>query len=246
MKQKPIRLDLWLVELGLVDSREQARRLIMAGEVMIDGRRALKASEKAGPENEVEVRNRPQFVGRGGLKLAGALDSFGIDPAGKVCADLGASTGGFTDCLLQRGAAKVYAIDVGHNQLAWKIRSHSQVMVMEGVNARHLESLPEPIDFCVMDLSFISLTRVLPAAFSLLSESGEIVALVKPQFELDRASVGKGGVVREPERHQEAVRKVVEYVENSLDKHCRGVSESPLQGADGNREFFVWLSHKSD
>lgn len=236
------RLDQALVSLGLVPSRQAAQRCIMAGEVKVNGHPVTKAASPVPPDAEIEMAAKLPYVGRGGLKLAGALDHFGIAPAGWVCADLGASTGGFTDCLLQRGATKVYAIDVGHNQLAWKIRSDPRVLVMEGVNARHLQELPEPVDFCVMDLSFISLRLVLPSAFKLLRENGSVLALVKPQFELERGAVGKGGVVRDADLQQKALDGVRIFAEKALDKRCLGTTESPITGADGNREFFIWLS----
>ncbi|MGE5138241.1 MAG: TlyA family RNA methyltransferase, partial [Rudaea sp.] len=176
------RLDVQMVERGLAETRERAQALIMAGEVTVDGRRVDKAGAPVDVAAEITVRAPLPYVGRGGYKLAGALDAFGVQPAGKVCADIGASTGGFTDVLLQRGAARVYAIDVGYGQLAWKLRKDPRVVVMDRVNARYLEALPEPVDLAVIDVSFISLELILPAALRLLTENGEIVGLVKPQF----------------------------------------------------------------
>jgi len=201
------RVDAVLVSRGLCDSREQAKRLIMAGEVLVGTERVSKPSQKVESDALLKVKERPKYVGRGGFKLEGALKEFGVDPTGWVCADLGASTGGFTDCLLQSGAARVHAIDVGTNQLVWKLRSDDRVISKEKFNARNLEpeDLGEPVKLVVMDLSFISLTKVLPAAFGVLEEGGSVISLVKPQFELSREEVGKGGIVREPELHQKAV-----------------------------------------
>jgi 23S rRNA (cytidine1920-2'-O)/16S rRNA (cytidine1409-2'-O)-methyltransferase len=197
------RVDVLLVEKGLCESREQAKRLILAGEVRIGDRVVDKPGQKLADDAALEVREKPKFVGRGGIKLEGALEAFGIDPTGWVCIDVGASTGGFTDCLLQHGAAKVHAVDVGTNQLVWKLRSDPRVVVKEQFNARHMvpEDLGEKVRLAVMDLSFISLTKVLPAVFSVLDDEGSVVCLIKPQFELDRADISKGGIVRDPALH---------------------------------------------
>jgi 23S rRNA (cytidine1920-2'-O)/16S rRNA (cytidine1409-2'-O)-methyltransferase len=236
------RLDLELVERGLAESREQARRLILAGEVRVNGHLADKAARPTRPDEAVEVLARPKFVGRGGLKLEGALEAFGIDVAGLVCADLGASTGGFTDCLLQRGAARVHCFDVGTNQLAWKVRSDPRVIARERFNARHLraEDVGEPVDLVVMDLSFISLTKVLPAAWGILRPGGSVLCLIKPQFEAERAAVGKGGIVRDPAARAAAVEKIRSFAETS-EKHWRGCVESPITGSDGNHEYLAWI-----
>jgi len=237
------RLDVALVERGLCESREQARRLILAGEVRVNGHCVDKASRKVLADNALEIMQRPRFVSRGGLKLEAALNAFEINPAGWVCADIGSSTGGFTDCLLQYGAAKVFCFDVGTNQLAWKIRSHPQVIAREQFNARNLqpEDVSEPVRLAVMDLSFISLTLVLPAVWRILDAQGMTLCLIKPQFELERDKVGKGGVVREAASQEQAVEKIRRFaLEN--DKEWRGVVDSPITGMDGNREFLAWIA----
>lgn len=234
------RVDSLLVTRGLCESREQAKRLVMAGEVLAGTERVAKPSQKIDPETPLTVKERPRYVGRGGLKLKGALKAFGIDPTGWVCADVGASTGGFTDCLLQHGAAKVFALDVGTNQLAWKIRNDPRVVAREKFNCRHLtpEDLGEKVRLAVMDLSFISLTKVLPAVFSVLENGGEVIALVKPQFELSRDEVGKGGIVRDPALHEKAVEKIRDFVETEGRKWLEHI-ESPITGGDGNVEFLA-------
>ncbi len=237
------RLDQHLVAIGLCESREMAKRLILAGEVRIDGHRADKPATPVPEDAEVTIRERPKFVSRGGLKLEAALDAFGIDVEGKIGLDIGASTGGFTDCLLQRGAAKVYAFDVGTNQLAWKIRSDPRVVSREQFNCRDLqpEDLDEPPDLVVSDVSFISLTRILPAATRVLAAGGELVVLIKPQFELERDQVGKGGIVRDPALRQLAVDKICTFATTELNLRIGGVIDSPIEGATGNREFLAWL-----
>ncbi len=236
------RLDVLLVRRGLCPSREKAQRLIMAGEVFSQGTRLVKASQTFPEETPIEVREPDRFVGRGGLKLEAALNRFGIDPSGWTCLDVGASTGGFTDCLLQRGAAKVYALDVGHGQLAWSIRSDPRVVVMEHCNARHLQpgDLPEKVRLAVADVSFISLTLVLPPVAGLLTDGGMMVALIKPQFELSRAEVGRGGVVRDGGAQLRAVDKIRDFAA-VRGWGWGGVVESPITGADGNREFLCHL-----
>jgi 23S rRNA (cytidine1920-2'-O)/16S rRNA (cytidine1409-2'-O)-methyltransferase len=243
---KKSRLDQVLVTRGFFDSREQAQRAIMAGEIKVGTRVAAKASELIAPEAEVSVAAVPKYVGRGGLKLEGALDFFGIDAAGKMALDIGASTGGFTDCLLQRGAAKVYAVDVGHDQLAWKIRKDPRVVVLEKINARSLsrEDIPEPVDICVIDVSFISLTLILPNAFDLITPDGVIIALIKPQFELERTDIGRGGLVRAPELHEKAKTKIVNFVTH-LGHPVIGITPSAIKGTDGNQEFFICLQKRS-
>jgi len=240
---KKERADALLVARGLADSREQAKRLILAGEVRSGDRTIDKPSVQLPPDAPLEVREKLKYVGRGGLKIEGALDAFGIDPAGWVCLDVGASTGGFTDCLLQRGAARVHAIDVGTNQLVWKLRSDPRVVAREKFNARYLTEadLGERVKLAVMDLSFISLTKVLPAVFSVLEEGGMVVPLIKPQFELDRDDIGKGGIVRDPALHERAVEKIRRFVEES-GCEWRGVIESPITGTDGNKEFLAWIA----
>jgi len=239
------RLDAVLVARGLCASKEQALRLILAGEVRVDGHVCDKASTAIGGSAAIEVRERPRYVSRGGLKLERALDVFGIDPAGRVCLDIGASTGGFTDCLLQRGAARVHAFDAGTNQLAWKLREDARVVVRERFNVRHLvpADVGEPVGLVVIDVSFISLTRVLAPAFSVLGAGGSVVSLIKPQFELDRRDVGKGGIVRDPALHARAVARIRDFVTLDLAKEWRGQTDSPITGTDGNREFLAWLTH---
>lgn len=236
------RLDILLAERGLFGTREKARRAIMAGEVRVGESVVDKPGTRIAEDAAISVKSVNRYVGRGGLKLEAALKHFAIDPTGKICLDIGASTGGFTDCLLQHGAAKVHAIDVGHGQLDWKIRSDPRVVVREKLNARHLTraDIPDPVDLCVADVSFISLTLILPAAFELLTPEGVIVSLIKPQFELRREDVGKGGIVREPQLHERAVRKIEDFVRN-LGKSWCGVIESPIEGMDGNKEFLACL-----
>ena len=236
------RLDQLLVARGLFESREKAQRAIMAGEVKVGTRVAAKPSEQVGNDAAVEVAEKPRFVGRGGLKLEGALDHFGIAVKDKTALDIGASTGGFTDCLLQRDARHVFAVDVGHDQLAWKIRQDPRVTVFEKLNARTLSSreIPEPIDICVIDVSFISLTLILPNAFELLTPDGVILALIKPQFELQRDDVSRGGVVRDPELQQRATNKIRDFVERAGHR-VDGIVPSVIQGTEGNQEFFACL-----
>ena len=237
------RVDALLVSRGLCESRELAKRLIMAGKVLCGTERVNKPSQKVAPDAALAVKERPKYVGRGGFKIEGALKEFGIDPTGWVCADLGASTGGFTDCLLQHGAAKVHAIDVGTNQLVWKLRSDERVVSRERFNARNLtvDDIGERVKLVVMDLSFISLTKVLPSAFSILEEGGSVISLVKPQFELSREEVGKGGIVREPRLHQKSVDKIREFITNELGREWAGLITSPITGTDGNVEFLAWM-----
>lgn len=238
-----MRLDLWLVRHGFFPSREQAQAAVLAGRVLVDGVPETKAGRMVRPEARVEVRGEdPPFVSRGGLKLAGALDAFGLDVSGLVAADIGASTGGFTDCLLQRGARRVYAVDVGYGQLAWKLRQDPRVLVLERVNARYLSrrEIPEPLDLAVIDVSFISLEKVLAPVRDLLGPHGVIVALVKPQFEAGPGQVGKRGVVRDPAVHREVLRRV-SAAAAALGLHAAGVVASPLRGEEGNAEFFLLL-----
>jgi 23S rRNA (cytidine1920-2'-O)/16S rRNA (cytidine1409-2'-O)-methyltransferase len=242
MKTKQ-RLDVLLVERGMVDSREKARGLILAGQVLVDGQKLDKAGHAVSPESRIELLASPRYVGRGGLKLEAALDHFAIPVAGKICLDIGSSTGGFTDCLLQRGAARVYAIDVGTGQLDWKLRNDPRVIVQEQLNARYLtrSEVPEPIALAVCDVSFISITMILPAVENLLAGNGEMVILVKPQFELEREQVGKGGIVRDPLLHQRACRRVEEVVQRS--GFQTDIIPSPVLGAEGNQEFLLYARH---
>ena len=236
------RVDVLLVARGLCDTREQAKRLVLAGEVRTGDRVIDKPSTKLLADAPLTLKEKPKYVGRGGLKMEGALDAFGISPEGRVCLDIGASTGGFTDCLLQRGATRVHAVDVGTNQLVWKLRNDPRVAVKEKFNARNLveADLGERVSLIVIDVSFISLTKILPAAFGVLEEGGEIVPLIKPQFELQRDDIGKGGIVRDPELHQRAVDKIRDFVEG-MGREWRGVIDSPITGTDGNREFLARL-----
>ncbi|MGZ4983524.1 MAG: TlyA family RNA methyltransferase [Chthoniobacterales bacterium] len=240
MSAKRARLDAVLVEQGLFPSREQAQRAVMAGEVRLGDRVLNKSSVLVESNAALSVATPPKFVGRGGLKLDGVLDHFAIDPRGMIALDIGASTGGFTDCLLQRGAKKVYAIDVGHGQLAWKIREDPRVIVRENLNARYLsrDDIPEPIDLCVIDVSFISLTLILPRAFELVTPSGVILALIKPQFELEKADVGRGGIVKDPALHAKAQDKIEQFVRQS-GHEIVGLAPSSITGTDGNQEFFI-------
>jgi len=245
-KSKRSRVDIFLVEQGLFPSREQAQRAVMAGEVRIGDQVVSKSSFMVAPGAEVSLRAHSPYVGRGGVKLAGALDHFEIPVPGTTALDIGASTGGFTDCLLQRGAAKVYAIDVGHGQLAWKIRNDSRVIVREKLNARFLsrEDVPETVDLCVIDVSFISLTLILPNAFDLVTPNGVILALIKPQFELQAADVAHGGIVRDPALHEKAQEKIRDFVVKA-GHNLIGLVPSAITGADGNREFFICVRRKS-
>lgn len=233
------RLDRLLVERGLAPTREKAQALIMAGAVFVDGHKAAKSGQPVGAEASIEVVAQARFVGRGGLKLDAAIARFGIEPAGRICLDVGASTGGFTDCLLQRGAARVHAVDVGSGQLDWKIRSDPRVVVHEKLNARYLrpEDLGERIDLAVCDVSFISVTLILPAISEVLQPGAQLVILVKPQFEAGKGQVGKGGIVREPELHQAACRRVDDAVRQLGFETA--LMESPILGAEGNREFLL-------
>jgi 23S rRNA (cytidine1920-2'-O)/16S rRNA (cytidine1409-2'-O)-methyltransferase len=239
---KKLRLDQLLVGKGLFASREQARRAIMAGDVMIGTRILAKPSELLDEQAPITLKPTRKYVGRGALKLEAAVDHFHIDVDGKTALDIGASTGGFTDCLLQRGAVKVYAVDVGHGQLDWKLRIDPRVIVLEKVNARSLtpEHILELVDICVIDVSFISLTLVLPNAFDLIPPNGLILALIKPQFELQRSEVGKGGIVRDQDLHLKAQDKIVAFVTH-LGHSVVGIVPSVIKGADGNQEFFACI-----
>lgn len=238
------RIDRVLVERGLVESREKAARLILAGEVLVDGQRVDKAGALVPATADIEVRGRSPFVSRGGEKLVDALDHFRVDPRGRVCVDVGASSGGFTDCLLQRGALRVHAVDVGTAQLDQKLRRDPRVVVMERTNARTLDPrlFEERPSLAVVDVAFISLEKVLPAVFGVLTPRGEVLALVKPQFEVGRQAVGKGGVVRDPVLHRAVITRLARYAV-LRGWHVFGVSASPLRGPKGNREFFLHLAN---
>ena len=233
------RLDVLLVERGLAESRTQAQRLIGAGQVRVAGQVADKPGVRVAVDVEIEVEAAPRFVSRGGEKLEAALARFGLDVAGMVVADVGASTGGFTDCLLQHGAQRVYAIDVGYGQLDWRLRGDPRVVVMERTNARYLESLPEYVDLVVADVSFISLGLILPVAVRWLRPEGQVLALVKPQFEAGRREVRRGGVVRDPQVQRSVLRRIV-GIAAELELGLRGLMPSPLRGPAGNVEFLGW------
>jgi 23S rRNA (cytidine1920-2'-O)/16S rRNA (cytidine1409-2'-O)-methyltransferase len=243
---KKMRLDQVLVARALYPSREQAQRAVMAGEVRIGEQVVQKASLLVDPNAMIATAAAPRFVGRGGLKLEGALDFFRIDVRDQIAVDIGASTGGFTDCLLQRGARKVYAIDVGHGQLAWKIRNDPRVTVFEKTNARTISPslIGEAATVCVIDVSFISLTLILPNAFQLVTPCGIVLALIKPQFELERADVGRGGIVRDESLQEKAQRKIASFVER-CGHEVIGLAPSVVAGADGNREFFLCARKRS-
>lgn len=240
---KKDRTDALLVARGLCDSREQAKRLILAREVRSGDRVIDKPSTKLAEDAPLEVKEKLRYVGRGGLKLEGALDYFSIAPAGWTCIDVGSSTGGFTDCLLQRGACRVHAVDVGTNQLVWKLRNDPRVIVKEQFNARHMvpEDIGELCDLAVMDLSFISLTKVLPAVFSVLKPRGSVVCLIKPQFELQREDITRGGIVRDPALHERAVEKIRHFATTECGHEWHGLIPSPITGMDGNQEFLAWI-----
>ncbi|MBT4934953.1 MAG: TlyA family RNA methyltransferase [Rhodospirillaceae bacterium] len=236
------RLDQVLVDRGLVESRAKAQGLIMAGKVYSETRRLDKAGQKVSADLPLEVKGQDHpWVSRGGLKLSKGLEHFDISPDGLICLDVGASTGGFTDVLLVGGAKKVYAVDVGHGQLAWKIRQNPAVEVLERTNARYItaEQISDPIDLIVCDASFIGLQTVLPAALSLAAPGAHLIALIKPQFEVGKGRVGKGGVVREPELHREVCEKIQNWLESLAGWTVMGVTESPIKGPEGNREFLI-------
>jgi 23S rRNA (cytidine1920-2'-O)/16S rRNA (cytidine1409-2'-O)-methyltransferase len=239
------RLDLALVRRGLAPSRERARALIMAGQIYVDNRILDKPGTLIPLDADCRLAEVPaelKYVSRGGLKLEKALDTFHLNPQGLVALDVGASTGGFTDCLLRHGAARVYAVDVGHGQLAWTLRNDPRVVVMEHTNIRHLTSLPEPVQCVVIDVSFISLRLVLPAIVPLLAPAAWIVALVKPQFEAGKAEADKGaGVISDPAVHTRVLNELQEWIAEHTPLQVRGLTESPIYGRDGNKEFLLYL-----
>ncbi len=242
MKRR-VRLDQLLVERGLAESRAKAQALIRAGQVLVDGRVVDKPGTPVPRDAEVVLKARPRYVSRGGEKLEAALRAFDIDPHGKVCLDVGASTGGFTDCLLQHGARRVHAVDVGRGLLHWRLRNDPRVVVHEGVNARYLrpEEIGEPVDLAAVDVSFISLRLILPALVGIVRPKGDVIALVKPQFEAGRDKVGRGGVVRDPGVHREVVAGIARFAEEELGWSVAGAIRSPLLGPAGNVEFFLHL-----
>ncbi len=239
------RLDKLLVNKGLVESRQRAQALIMAGSVVVNDAVCNKAGSNFPPDVNITLKKSPlPYVSRGGLKLAGALEEFSLDVKGKTAIDVGASTGGFTDCLLQNGAKKVYAIDVGYGQLAWKLRQDERVVVIERTNIRHFtpDRLPEKVDLAVIDTSFISLTLVIPAVIPLLKPKAVIIALIKPQFEVGKGEVGKGGVVRDDEKKRAVIKKIAEFARR-YDLAELGLTSSPISGPKGNQEFLIsWKS----
>jgi len=237
------RLDVLVTSLGLCDSREQAQRLILAGEVSVKGQVITKPGTKVDDTLPIAIKNKPRYVSRGGLKLEGALKAFPVKAEGKICLDIGSSTGGFTDCLLQNGALRVHAVDVGTNQLVWKLRNDPRVIVKEQFNARYMTpaDLGEKAQLIVSDVSFISLTKILPAAYDCLEEGGDLLVLIKPQFELQPEDIGPGGIVRDPLLHQRAVDKIHDFVTTELHREWMGVADSPITGMEGNKEFLAWL-----
>lgn len=234
------RLDVLLVEHGLSVSRSKAQALVLAGEVLVNNKASTKPGMKIPRNSTIELISHPPYVGRGGLKLAGALDEFDVDVTDLVCADVGASTGGFTDVLIQHKARLVYAIDVGYGQLDWKLRNDERVVVMERTNARYLDTLPEKVKLATVDVSFISLKLIMPQVKNWLSVTGKIIALIKPQFEAGREKVEKGGVVRNPEVHRSVLIDIVQWA-MSIELYPAGLIRSPIKGASGNQEFLLLL-----
>ncbi len=243
-----VRLDKLLAERGLVESREKGQRLVMAGQVLVNGQPVTKAGYQVADDVEIVIREQERFVSRGGEKLQAAFDHFPVSAEGKDCLDIGASTGGFTDCLLQHGAARVVAVDVGKGQLHWKLRQSDHVTVIDKFNARYLtpDDLPFVPELVVIDVSFISLTRILPAAIGVMAEGGQLVTLIKPQFEAGRDQVAKGGVVKDEAVRRQVVDKVRAFGEDELGLKCRGVCQSPIRGPAGNVEFLaLWHGEKT-
>ncbi|MCW8915683.1 MAG: TlyA family RNA methyltransferase [Magnetovibrio sp.] len=241
-KPGKLRLDQLLVERGLVETRSRGQAMIMAGNVYSDTKRMDKAGQQVKPDIPIEIKGQDHpWVSRGGLKLEKGLKHFDINVTGKTCIDVGSSTGGFTDVLLTNGAAKVFAVDVGQGQLAWKLRSDERVVVMEKTNARHLtaEDIPDPVNMVVCDASFIGLETVLPAVLSLVEPGGRVIALIKPQFEVGKGRVGKGGVVRDPELHKEVCERIEAWLGNLDGWTVQGITESPIKGPEGNVEFLI-------
>ncbi len=241
------RLDAYIVELGLCESREKAKAAIMAGDVYVNGQKALKAGDTVKEADQIEVRGGMEFVSRGGYKLKKAMAAFPIVLTGKVCMDIGASTGGFTDCMLQNGAKKVYAVDVGYGQLAWKLRSDERVVNLERTNIRYLthEQVPEPLDFASVDVAFISLKLVLPVAYEFLADTGACVCLIKPQFEAGRENVGKKGVVRDIGVHVQVIKEICAFA-SETGFTVRGLDYSPIKGPEGNIEYLLYLMKRGE
>ena len=241
------RLDILIAQRGLAESRERAKAYIMAGVVYVNGQKEDKAGLKVDVTASIEVREKMRYVSRGGFKLEKAMAQFPIELEGKTCMDVGASTGGFTDCMLQNGAVKVYSIDVGYGQLAWKLREDERVVCMEKTNMRYVthEQIPEEIDFSSIDVSFISLTKILLPVYNLIKEGGEVVALIKPQFEAGREQVEKHGVVRDPKVHKQVIHLVWEYAK-SIGFSIRGLDFSPIKGPEGNIEYLIYLKKATE
>jgi 23S rRNA (cytidine1920-2'-O)/16S rRNA (cytidine1409-2'-O)-methyltransferase len=237
------RIDRLLVERGLAESRARAQAMVLAGQVLVGDQRINKPGQMIPTDAEIRIKGGTlRYVSRGGLKLEAALREFRVDPRGKTCIDIGASTGGFTDCLLQHGAAKVWAVDVGHNQLAWRLRSSPQVVVMEGVNARNLseDQFPVQFDIATIDVSFISLKLILPVVARVIAETSDVIALIKPQFEVGKGEVGRGGIVTDPAKHRRVINEVTESA-RAIGLNALGLMPSPILGAEGNCEFFIHL-----
>ncbi|MBB6625189.1 TlyA family RNA methyltransferase [Clostridium gasigenes] len=248
MSIKKERIDILLVEKGIITSRERAKTNIMAGKIFVNGHRVDKVGEKVDVDAEIIFKGEEiPYVSRGGLKLEKAMKSFNIILEDKVCMDIGASTGGFTDCMLQNHASKVFAVDVGYGQFAWKLRTDERVVCMERTNIRYVtpEEIGEKLDFASIDVSFISLKTIMPATVNLLKEDGEIVALIKPQFEAGRDKVGKKGVIRDINVHKEVVTKIVDYL-ISKELNILGISYSPIKGPEGNREYLVYFTKNKE
>jgi 23S rRNA (cytidine1920-2'-O)/16S rRNA (cytidine1409-2'-O)-methyltransferase len=244
MAEKKERLDLLLVEKGIITSREKAKACIMEGKVYVEGQKVDKAGEKVSYNANIEYRGDTlKYVSRGGLKLEKAMNTYNISLENKVCMDIGASTGGFTDCMLQNKASKVFSVDVGYGQFAWKLRTDERVVCMERTNIRYvkLEDIGEPLDFASIDVSFISLKKIMPATLNLLKDDGEVVALIKPQFEAGREKVGKKGVIREISTHKEVVFGIIDFLIDQ-ELNVMGVGYSPIKGPEGNREYLVYFS----
>ncbi|HJQ71140.1 MAG TPA: TlyA family RNA methyltransferase [Blastocatellia bacterium] len=242
------RIDKLLVERGFAESRNRAQSMVMAGQVLVGDQRIDKAGYLVDTDAAIRIKGEtPRYVSRGGLKLEAALSRFKVDPRGKNCIDVGASTGGFTDCLLQQGAARVTAVDVGHNQLAWQMRQDPRVEVIEGLNARNLNerAWPEQFDLATVDVSFISLTKILPALFGVLAEEADSIALIKPQFEVGKGEVGKGGIVADPAKHRRVLTEIVDFARDT-GLSVVGLMGSPILGAEGNREFLIHLARAQE
>lgn len=240
------RLDVMVTQRGYAESREQAQRLIMAGKVRVDGQIATKSGHRLDESASIEVEAPVRFVGRGGDKLEAAFEAFDLDVNGMICLDIGSSTGGFTDCLLQHGAARVYAVDVGKGLLHWKLRNNERVAVREDTNARYLSrsDVPEPVQFAAIDVSFISLTKILPAVTEIFADGARLVSLIKPQFEAGRNQVGKGGVVKDPEVHRRVIEKIRTFGQTESGLIWQGMVECPVKGPAGNAEFFAYWSKR--